>query len=126
MGFAGPGKYASDKSDPPAVESLSAAITRGFRDETVSFRRTCRFYRGRVFVPVVVGIPVSPITTSAGKMSRRFFDRLIRRISDVIKTLIVPRGPALAKLVFAKSHLERQGGGRNVGRGYEITFIAEG
>lgn len=57
VGFAGPGKYASDKSDPPAVESLSAAITRGFRDETVSFRRTCRFYRARVFVPLVVGIP---------------------------------------------------------------------
>lgn len=112
VGFAGPGKYASDKSDPPAVESLSAAITRGFRDETVSFRRTCRFYRARVFVPLVVGIPVStlsPITTG-GKMPRRFFDRLIRRVSDVIKTLIVPR-PVLAKLVFVKLHL----GGREEG-----------
>lgn len=127
VGFAGPGKYASDKSDPPAVESLSAAITRGFRDETVSFRRTCRFYRARVFVPLVVGIPVStlsPITTG-GKMPRRFFDRLIRRVSDVIKTLIVPR-PVLAKLVFVKLHL---GGGRreeSVEPGCEIAFIAEG
>lgn len=127
VGFAGPGKYASDKSDPPAVESLSAAITRGFRDETVSFRRTCRFYRARVFVPLVVGIPVStlsPITTG-GKMPRRFFDRLIRRVSDVIKTLIVP-WPVLAKLVFVKLHL---GGGRreeSVEPGCEIAFIAEG
>lgn len=35
VGFAGPGKYASDKGDPPAVESLSAAITRGSRDDRI-------------------------------------------------------------------------------------------
>lgn len=66
--------------------SLSLAITRGSRDNRI--------------LPVA-DLPVLPSLwdsrpihwTTSWKMPRRFFDRLIRRISDVIKTLIASCDP---------------------------------
>lgn len=89
VGFAGPGKYASDKGDPPAVESLSAAITRRLsRDD-----RIFPVANLPVLPPPWDPRAVSSTPRMSWKMPRRFFDRLIRRISDVIKTLIAFRDP---------------------------------
>lgn len=88
VGFAGPGKYAPDKGDPPAVESLfrsrplflslsiflSPSFYLSFSLQrlpeapvtTVSFRRrTCRFYRRG-------GIPVPFTGRRAGKWPTDF------------------------------------------------------
>lgn len=60
-------------------------------------------------------------------MPCRFFDRLIRRVSDVIKTLIVSRPRTGSREIgIRETSFGERKGEESVEPGCEIAFIAEG